>query len=491
MGKRVKAAGERRARTLGLRVGLSFLAITVLSISLVMLVYGLFLGQRNARDIERQKRELIEQAKVMSAELENLLRLEEVGQGVNNNQPALDRTAIFLTATGRLLKGLPVLADADGKVLEPRARLESRLPLGFTVPEEARVDSEPRVVELESELLGRVAVAGVPLRRPPKGYHALYLFKRVVDFNQDLNRGLYLYLGIAAAVALIASLGLGLLLWRRVTHPVKELTVAAREIAHGRLDKRVEVTGDREIAELSETFNYMLGRLQESMELQRDFVANVSHELRTPLTSIEGFSTALLEGVAQNEEKRQRYLKIIIDESRRLVRILNDLLILSRLDAGEISLRPAPIDLPELLEGLRERFLSAAHEKGLSLTVEAAPGLSSLVADRDRLEQVLINLLDNAVKYTGEGGMVALRASGIGRGRILFEVSDTGPGIPPEDLPRVFDRFFRVERSRSQQHGGSGLGLAICKQLVEAMGGSISVDSRLGQGSTFRVELPA
>jgi len=485
-----KTKGKRKPRTLGLRVGLSFLAITVLSISLVALVYSLFLGRRNAQDQERQRKELMEQAKVTAAELDNLLRLEGVGQGGSNNQPSLDRTAIFLTATGRLLKGLPVLADADGKVLEPRARLENLLPLGFTVPEEARVDSEPRVVELETELLGRVAVAGVPLRRPPKDYHALYLFKRIVDFNQDLNRGLYLYLGIAAAVALIASLGLGLLLWRRVTHPVKELTVAARDIAHGRLDKRVEVRGDREIAELSETFNYMLGRLQESMDLQRDFVANVSHELRTPLTSIEGFSLALLEGVAQSEEKRQRYLRIIIDESRRLVRILNDLLTLSRLDAGEFNLNPATIDLAEMLENLRERFLSAAREKGIELTVDAAPGLTSIVADRDRLEQVLINLVDNALKYSA-GGRVSVHVRVPGPGRVLFEVSDSGPGIPPEDLPRIFDRFFRVERSRSQQYGGSGLGLAICKQLVDAMGGSISAESRLGEGSVFRVELPA
>jgi signal transduction histidine kinase len=234
----------------------------------------------------------------------------------------------------------------------------------------------------------------------------------------------------------------------------------------------------------------MLGRLQESMDLQRDFVANVSHELRTPLTSIEGFSLALLEGVAQSEEKRQRYLRIIIDESRRLVRILNDLLTLSRLDAGEFNLNPATIDLAEMLENLRERFLSAAREKGIELTVDAAPGLTSIVADRDRLEQVLINLVDNALKYSA-GGRVSVHVRVPGPGRVLFEVSDSGPGIPPEDLPRIFDRFFRVERSRSQQYGGSGLGLAICKQLVDAMGGSISAESRLGEGSVFRVELPA
>ncbi len=470
-------------------MGLSFLAITLLSILMVVLVFGLFLARRNARDLERQKEELLGQARAMAVELENLIRLE--GARDERARLSLDRVAVFLTATGRLLRAMPVLADAEGNVMEPRARLEPRLPLKFTLPGEALVETDPRITELETEKLGRVAVAGVPMRRREGGFHALYLIKRIVDFNGDLNRGLFLYLGVACAVALALSLGLGLLLRRRITRPVEELTGAAREIAHGRLDRRVEAGGDREMVELSEAFNYMLGRLQESMELQRDFVANVSHELRTPLTSIEGFSLALQEGVARDEEKKRRYLRIITDESRRLMRILNDLLTLSRLDAGEFSLNPSPVDPREMLSALQERFAPAAQDKGLVLMTETSPGLHSVLADRDRLEQVLINLLDNAIKYSGPGGTVTVSVKRGEAGRVVFEVSDTGPGIPPEDLPRIFDRFFRVERSRSQQHGGSGLGLAICKQLVEAMGGAISAESQPGRGTVFRVELPA
>jgi signal transduction histidine kinase len=358
------------------------------------------------------------------------------------------------------------------------------------VPAEARIDGESRLTELEVEGSGRVAIAGVPLRVNDTDYHALYVFKRIEDLSSGINRGLLAYLAIVSAVALLISLTLGLLLSRRITRPVTELTLAARDIAHGQLDKRVEVEGDREIAELAGAFNYMTGRVQQSIGLQRDFVANVSHELRTPLTSIEGFSQALLDGVVQDEAQRSRYLEIINAESRRAARILRDLLALSRIDAGELALRPAPLEVPAFLAEVRERFAAEAADKKVELSVDAPPSLPALDVDRDRLEQVLINLVDNALKYTEAGGRVSVSARPEGARGMAFEVTDTGSGIPPEDLPRIFDRFFRVERSRAQQFGGSGLGLSICKLLVEAMGGSIDVNSVMGAGTVFHVALP-
>jgi signal transduction histidine kinase len=250
------------------------------------------------------------------------------------------------------------------------------------------------------------------------------------------------------------------------------------------------VEGDREIAELSGTFNYMTGRVQENIGLQRDFVANVSHELRTPLTSIEGFSQALLDEVVLDDAQRSHYLEIINAECRRAARILRDLLALSRLDAGEVSLHPAPLEIPAFLDEVRGRFAAPAAEKGVELTVDAPSSLPLIQVDRDRLEQILINLVDNALKFTDTGGRISVAARPDSPGRVAFEVKDTGAGIPPEDLPHIFDRFFRVERSRAQQFGGSGLGLSICKLLVETMGGSIGAQSILGSGTSFTVNLP-
>jgi signal transduction histidine kinase len=470
-------AGERR-RSIGFHVGLYFFIIPVICTLLLTLVFGLFLLRRNARDVQAQKDELTQQARVMANELDTLLRLDKPASNVSEETRA-NRTGILLGAEGRLIKAVPVLADESGQVLEPRPlNLEQRTPIN--VPEEARVDGERKLTELDLEGWGRVAVVGVPLRVSGTDYYALYVFKRIVDFNRGINQGLLVYLLIAASIALFISLALGALLSRKISRPVTELT----------LDKRVEVEGDREIAELSDTFNYMTGRVQESIELQRDFVANVSHELRTPLTSIEGFSQALLDSVVQDDAQRSRYLEIINAECQRAARILRDLLALSRLDAGEVSLHPAPLPIPAFLEEVRQRFTAPAAEKGVELAVDAPPSLPVIQVDRDRLEQVLINLVDNALKFTAAGGRISIAARPEAAGRVVFEVKDTGAGIPPGDLPHIFDRFFRVERSRAQQFGGSGLGLSICKLLVETMGGSIGVQSIQGSGTAFSVNLP-
>jgi signal transduction histidine kinase len=480
-------AGKQR-RSIGFHVGLYFFIIPVICTLLLTLVFGLFLLRRNARDIQAQKDELTQQARVMANELDTLLRLDKPATNVSEETRA-NRTGILLGAEGRLIKAVPVLADEAGQVLEPRPlNLEQRTPIN--VPEEARVDGERKLTELDLEGWGRVAVVGVPLRVSGTDYYALYVFKRIVDFNRGINQGLLVYLLIAASIALFISLALGALLSRKISRPVTELTLAARDIAHGQLDKRVEVEGDREIAELSDTFNYMTGRVQESIELQRDFVANVSHELRTPLTSIEGFSQALLDSVVQDDAQRSRYLEIINAECQRAARILRDLLALSRLDAGEVSLHPSPLPIPAFLDEVRQRFTTPAAEKGVELAVDAPPSLPVIQVDRDRLEQVLINLVDNALKFTAAGGQISVSAHPESAGRVVFEVKDTGAGIPPGDLPHIFDRFFRVERSRAQQFGGSGLGLSICKLLVETMGGSIGVQSIQGSGTAFTVNLP-
>ena len=231
--------------------------------------------------------------------------------------------------------------------------------------------------------------------------------------------------------------------------------------------------------------------------LRRELTANVSHELRTPLTSIKGFTETLLGGAMADEDARRRFLTIIDSEATRLMKLVDDLMDLSRLESRAVSMEPAPVRLDRLAAEAVSRMRPQAERHLVNLRLRgAAPDGSpeyaagTALADRDRIVQVLTNLLDNAIKFTPEGGTVEVSVGGM-PSEVAVSVSDTGRGIPPDDLPRVFDRFYRVERSRSRGPGGTGLGLAIAKHIVEAHGGRITVTSRVNAGSTFTFTLPA
>lgn len=227
--------------------------------------------------------------------------------------------------------------------------------------------------------------------------------------------------------------------------------------------------------------------------LRRDFIANVSHELRTPLTSIRAFLEALMDGVPGDPETRDRYFRTIYDETLRLERLIRDLLELSLLQAGKIRWNVKPLRLEEVVETVLKKMGPEIDSKAIRAVVRAEPGLPEVPADRDRVEQVLINLLSNAIRFSPEGsdievGLSLIRADG--GGEVLVEVKDRGPGIPAEDLSRIWERFYRVEKSRSRGGGGTGLGLSIVKEIVEAHGGRVNVRSEVGKGSTFTFTLP-
>ncbi|MGH2607339.1 MAG: sensor histidine kinase, partial [Anaerolineales bacterium] len=224
-------------------------------------------------------------------------------------------------------------------------------------------------------------------------------------------------------------------------------------------------------------------------QAQRDFVANVSHELKTPLTSIQGFAQAILEGAVHDAEGLRRAARVIHEESDRLRRLVEDLLDLARLDARQVSFVRAPLDLRGLLSSVLERISLRAAEKGVRLENEL-PSYPSMVGDGDRLAQVFTNLLDNAVKFTPAGGSVRLRGETSG-GWATVHVEDMGPGIPADELSRIFERFYQMDKARRGGEGrGVGLGLAISREIVQAHGGRLTAQSRPGEGSRFTVELP-
>jgi len=308
-------------------------------------------------------------------------------------------------------------------------------------------------------------------------------------------------IGILATggVALLVSVGVGLLIARSVAEPLQRITMATEEIARGDYEEELQITSPEEIGRLATSFNAMAREVQASRQAQRDFIANVSHDLKTPLTSIQGFSQAILDNTAADEASRRRAAQIIYEEADRMTRLVNDLLDLARIEAGQVVMARQPVDLPELLQDCAEKASLRAQQGQVTLRVESDDGLIA-TGDRDRLAQVIGNLLDNALKHTPPGGTISLSAHSMTteparpreepRRVVQISVTDTGQGIPPEDLSRIFERFYRGDKSRAKDGKGAGLGLAIAQEIISAHGGHIGVESVVGLGTKFTITLP-
>ncbi|MCS6992460.1 MAG: HAMP domain-containing histidine kinase [Anaerolineales bacterium] len=294
---------------------------------------------------------------------------------------------------------------------------------------------------------------------------------------------------VGGLMALVLALFLAFGVARWVADPLQRLVNAARAFS-GEAARPLPVEGPREVRALLQAFNQMTARVQAGQNAQRAFVANVSHELKTPLTAIQGFAQAILDGTAGTPEAQRQAAQIIYDEAARLHRLALDLLDLARLDSGIADLKRDPLDLNALARGAVERFGPRAQAAGVRLDLELEPLLPEIPGDGDRLAQVLDNLLDNALKFTPSGGQIVIRTRKRGD-ELEMQVQDTGIGIAPEALPRIFERFYQADPSRQRGQGrGAGLGLSIAREIVAAHGGTISVRSAPGQGSTFFVRLP-
>jgi signal transduction histidine kinase len=295
---------------------------------------------------------------------------------------------------------------------------------------------------------------------------------------------------LSTLVALGLSAVVGLLLARAVARPLRRLNLAASAVARGDLDQQVPVRSRDELGRLSRTFNEMTERLRAARQMQTDFVANVSHELRTPLTAVKGTVETLRDGAVDDPEVRDRFLETIEVETDRLIRLVNDLMVLSRADSEALHLQHEGVDLAGLVGETMSKLAHRAEAKGLALQLEASPDLPAVLGDADRIEQVLVNLLDNAVKYSLPERTVRVRLEAERDGMVLVRVQDEGIGIPAGELARIGERFYRADRARSRVEGGSGLGLAIARALIEAHGGRLWLESDEGRGTVVSFTLP-
>ncbi|WP_436500047.1 ATP-binding protein [Actinokineospora sp. HUAS TT18] len=296
-----------------------------------------------------------------------------------------------------------------------------------------------------------------------------------------LSRASALRIAAVAAAILLLAVGVTVLLATRLTRPIRALTEAAQRMRDGDSSARVTVKSKDEIGQLASVFNELSAH-REALERQRkDMVSDVSHELRAPLGNIRGWLEAAQDGVAETDPA---FIASLLEESVVLQRLIDDLQDLALADAGKLRLHPRTVDVADLIDQVATTHRA---QSAVDIRVEVGP-VPEIVADPVRLRQVLGNLVGNAVRYGGPDGRVTIRAAQRGD-HVVIEVADTGPGIAPDDLPQVFDRFWRAEKSRSRQTGGSGLGLAVVRNLVELHDGTVSVASTLGVGTTFTIRL--
>jgi two-component system sensor histidine kinase BaeS len=393
-------------------------------------------------------------------------------EGSHERSSGWDRGEVSRSAVRALMLGMEVqVRDAQGAmVMDTRQALEDLPPL-----------MARRVLSLAGDqpLTDKGEYFPYPLFIGGKRIGTIEVkflsHDRGLLFVQRSNRFLFISFLVMGGIAILASLFVS----RRLTLPLKKLVEQTRAIRRGELTSRTEIASGDELGKLSHAFNEMADELELQESLRRKLIANIAHELRTPLGAMRGELEGMIDKMLPSDEEQ---LRSLYEETGRLRAMLDGIDDLTQAQASSLTLVKQRVELADLLRNIGDRFRARASEKGVGITVEVHEE-DSLWADPDRLSQILINLLENAIRATPDGGAVTLRSGGEG-GHVFVEVADTGAGIDEKDLPFVFERFY------ADAGGGLGLGLTIVKELVEAHGGEIEIHSRKGEGTTVRVMLP-
>lgn len=427
------------------------------------------------------------------------IRLARQAAKVVGNIEARLRTPSLRSATGLMQMAESFLSDDALALVDHQDLVVRGVPktLEGRILPMARIKAEtvrPRLFGQEPITIpgaGTFLMAAVPLQTEGvRGFHVVMI--RDVEYIRLLSKPITLVLVVIVAAVTLLALVVSAWVSRDLVGRLGLARAAAGALAEGDLNHRVPVRGADEISELSEHFNHMADRLQtlvdglrKSERLRRDLLVTVSHELRTPMTSIAGFAEALRDGLVKEETQRHRYYQIIANEAGRLTRLINDVFAVAKLDAGQLEIRLQEMSVAPWLLEAAEGLQAAADNAGVRVELEVTPEAerARVYGDRDRLGQVLGNLVSNAIRFTPAGEPVIIRAEADQRD-LIISVVDQGPGLSPAEAERVFDRFFQGS-DRGKGHAGAGLGLAIVKSLVEAHGGSAGVTTAPGAGSRF------
>lgn len=320
-----------------------------------------------------------------------------------------------------------------------------------------------------------------------EGQNLVGMMQLATPLRQSLALLRWLAVALVLGTLIVGFTSLILSLWatRTILNPLQRIVLASQRVGHGDLSVRTDLHSRNEIGVLGATFDQMVGQIQHSFAVQRRFIADAAHELRTPLTAVSGNVELLMLGAASDPARQRRALQRMNSELERMGRLVDDLLTLSRLDSRP-SLHRDDVDLSSLAHDVVEQFRDLAPDHHWQL--QATPGVS-VSGDSDRLRQVLLNVLENARKYTPEGGKITMTV-GVEQDSAMITIADTGIGIPAEDVPHVWDRFYRIDQARTRAGGGFGLGLAIVKSIVESHGGQVALTSEYGKGTIVTLRLP-
>lgn len=342
----------------------------------------------------------------------------------------------------------------------------------------------------------RIRILAIPIRDGSVvlgGLLVLASMEEVYGTIQEISQIYY----TGTAIALILSALIGLVLTRTITSPIQAMTKKASKMAEGDFKQEVVVNSEDEIGQLAQAFNNLAKRLDEAITKQqkmdqerKDFVANVSHELRTPLTTMKSYLESLTDGSVEDLATAKRFLQVVQGETERMIRLVSDLLLLSRIDSNEAHLNLVPTDVEQFMQMALSRFTFELQKQKMTATLTTVGEKKKVLLDRDKILQVIDNLLTNAIKYSVEGRKIHTTIDYLDGTELEIRIADEGIGIPTEDLERIFERFYRVDKARSRAMGGTGLGLSIANEIVRLHGGTLRVESELGVGTTVIVRLP-
>ena len=445
-------------RSITFKMILAFLGIALVSIVLIVLLARWNTGTEFSRFVvDRRGADLVQN-------LADYYSVNGSWEGVE--ETILSGTVPQMQESGPPREPFFTLVDQNGLVISAGP--------GYHLGEQVRKHELERgiSIDVDGESVGTLVVGRIPFERNP----------REEEFIQRTN----LMLVYSAVGASLVALLIGIFLSRTLTRPIHELTEATHAVADGELGRQVSVRSRDEMGELAASFNKMSTDMARSTEARKQMTADIAHELRTPLSLILGHAEAVHDGVLPPTKEN---FEIIRDEAERLEQLVDDLRTLSLADAGELSIIPQEVSPQKLLEDVRATYLHIANQKNIKIQLDIPADIPTVNVDPGRMTQVLTNILDNALQHTPEGGQIVLSVKSVQKG-VELSVQDSGPGIQGEDVNRIFERFYRADKSRTRDDGGSGLGLAIARSIVRAHGGQIWAESAPGQGLTVNINLP-
>jgi len=469
----------------------TYVLITVLCIVIMSsLFYVLF----NDYYFDVKEQELLTQGNEMALILESQLRDKKIDQinEIVNVFNRVNKSHIWIVnKSGDVISGSEGLENDDGKCPES-GQVQKALKGEYVTNRNDISHSKTPVLSV-----------AMPMYIEDKVEGAVFICNPLSDIFGSIMQTLKMVM-LAGLLAVLIVGFVSYVISRSITRPIIEITDISLDMAKGNFTKKTKVRSDDELGKLAETFNYMAEKLENSLislkdekdkmekmeRMQREFVANASHELRTPLTSIRGYIEAILDGVVKDRALQHRHLMTIHRETLRLNRLVNSLLDLSRLEAGQIEVKKNELDIAEIISRTAAKLRPLIEDHQIDLETHVPKEALSALGDEDLIEQVLINYITNAVRFTAEGGKITIKAEAVNH-EVRVHVQDTGIGIAPEDIQKVWKRFYKINASRPLSKDGAGLGLSLVKEIMALLGGKAWVESKQGQGSVFSFSLAA